>query len=592
MSALRIVRKLITYRTKLLVTMMVLVCAISALTLYFVESRAIANLEHQLQQEFETGLAALHQSQQVRHAAILEHCRALVKKSRIHAALEDNALDLLYPSAREELRDIMENPREAPSSNLRGLSAKFYRFLDRDGHVISPNTSFNIGRLSTKEEAQLSLTRTPLTPQLGYLERENSPSGEELYEVIAMPIVSTETGEVIATLVLGFVPMQLDSLTPRSKLRSGIYLGGKLYISSLSARENADLAAALASTVEPSSISSPLRVNVESTPHLLFHTTLNADSLFPTAQEVCIFSLADFLDRRKEIRLQVLAGGLFVLLGGFLVSRVVANRFSRPVEDLARESADNKNLRVQAEAALEATSRELQRSIRFSADASHQLKTPVTVLRAGLEELLARPHLSPKDCEELAALVHQTYRLSGVIEDLLLLSKVEAGRLSIQFAPVNLSLLIDGWLDDLSALPDPLQLTAETDVPPDTYIQGEQRYVTLVLQNLLENARKYNRVDGRVKITVRTDHDSGFVVMTIGNTGQAIAPEAQEHIFERFHRGTAGENVPGYGLGLNLAQELARIHRGDLRLLRSADDWTEFEVKFRSAPKPSPAAVK
>ena len=71
--------------------------------------------------------------------------------------------------------------------------------------------------------------------------------------------------------------------------------------------------------------------------------------------------------------------------------------------------------------------------------------------------------------------------------------------------------------------------------------------------------------------------------MTVGNTGPAIPPTSQEHMFERFHRGTVGENVPGHGIGLNLARELARLHGGDLRLARSDGDWTEFELRLKLA---------
>jgi signal transduction histidine kinase len=71
------------------------------------------------------------------------------------------------------------------------------------------------------------------------------------------------------------------------------------------------------------------------------------------------------------------------------------------------------------------------------------------------------------------------------------------------------------------------------------------------------------------------------VVLTVGNTGRPIPTAAQAHIFERFHRGFIGENVPGHGLGLNLARELARLHHGDLRLTRSDETWTEFEVRFQ-----------
>jgi len=146
---------------------------------------------------------------------------------------------------------------------------------------------------------------------------------------------------------------------------------------------------------------------------------------------------------------------------------------------------------------------------------------------------------------------------------------------------VDLSQLLEAWLDDLGALPDDLKLAVETDFPPLLCIAGEKRYTTLVLQNLLENARKYNRPGGRIRLTARAE--GVWAILAIGNTGPPIPPAAQEHIFERFHRGAAAENVSGHGLGLNLARELARLHRGDVRLARSDDAWTEFEVRFRLA---------
>jgi signal transduction histidine kinase len=121
-------------------------------------------------------------------------------------------------------------------------------------------------------------------------------------------------------------------------------------------------------------------------------------------------------------------------------------------------------------------------------------------------------------------------------------------------------------------------------VAPALHVAGEKRYLALILQNLLENARKYNRQGGRIRVAARAEGDTVF--LTVGNTGGPIPASAQEHIFERFHRGAIGENVPGYGLGLNLARELARLHHGNLRLLRSDEAWTEFEVSFRVARAP------
>jgi signal transduction histidine kinase len=141
-------------------------------------------------------------------------------------------------------------------------------------------------------------------------------------------------------------------------------------------------------------------------------------------------------------------------------------------------------------------------------------------------------------------------------------------------------------------LPDEHEVKVETDFPDELHIVGEKRYTAIILQNLLENARKYNfRRGGRIRIAARID--DGEARLLVGNTGHPISPEGQAHIFERFHRGVIGENVPGYGLGLNLARELARLHQGDLRLVRSDETFTEFEVRFRLthlAHKPSPTA--
>jgi signal transduction histidine kinase len=293
--------------------------------------------------------------------------------------------------------------------------------------------------------------------------------------------------------------------------------------------------------------------------------------------------------RLHWLRWQIGGAGALLLLGGFVASHFVAARLSMPVEKLAVDSEKNRAQRKRAEAALASTSEELKRSTRYSADASHQLKSPVTVLRAGLETLLAREDFKPEVYHELSALLHQTYRLTGVIDDLLLLSRMDAGHLQIESEPVNLSELLEEWLDDLGALRDSLDVKIEKKFPAELYVAGEKRYTSLIVQNLLDNARKYNRPGGRIRVTAHTETDE--IVLTIGNTGRPIAPPAQEHIFDRFQRGSAGAGASGHGLGLNLARELARLHGGDLRLVGSDGDWTEFEVRFRVAQAvPSRAA--
>src|SRR5205823_8759436 len=111
------------------------------------------------------------------------------------------------------------------------------------------------------------------------------------------------------------------------------------------------------------------------------------------------------------------------------------------------DSEKNRAKRRRAEIALVSTRKKLRRSTRYSADASHQLKSPVTVLRAGLESMLAREDFKPEIYEELSGLLHQTHRLTGVIDDLLLLSRLDAGHLEIASEPLNLDPLIYDWLD-------------------------------------------------------------------------------------------------------------------------------------------------
>ena len=570
-------RRVRSFRTKLLTAMMLVVSGLMAFALYFAQRHVTAAAQHDLQQDFQAELSSLDKVQELRNAALAERCSALALRPRIHAALEDNALDLLYPSAKDELRDLMED--EGSLHTGPSLHAKFYRFLDAAGAVLPPPNPKDVGQLSLGVETQLILKKLPETQQIGYI-RENAGSTDETVdEVVAVPIFSTETGDVISALVVGFKAFELIGKSAGAGTKSGIWLNDQLHMPSLSKSAQAALGSEIAKAVTNSaSAQSNFTVTVNAAPQLLFYKRLNPNSLFPPAYEICVYPLADSMAQLHQLRWRIGGAGALLLLGGFVASHFVAARLAVPVEKLELDSEKNRAQRKHAETALVSTSEKLQRSTRYSADASHQLKSPVTVLRAGLEGLLARDDFKPEIYEELSALLHHTHRLTGVIDDLLLLSRVDAGHLQIDSQPVNLSQIIEEWLDDLGALPDSPEVKIEKNFPADLCIAGEKRYTSLIVQNLLENARKYNRPNGLIRVTAARNR--GEVMLTIGNTGRPIARDAQEHVFERFHRGGTGSHISGHGLGLNLARELARLHDGDLRLVRSQDDWTEFEARF------------
>jgi signal transduction histidine kinase len=570
------------FRTKLVAAMMLVVSALTALGLYFTQHKVAATAERDLQENFQAKLASLHIVQELRHTALTERCRELVSKPRIHAALEDNALDLLYPSAKDELRDLMEGAEPSQAEAAGSLHARFYRFLDATGAILSSPNPQDVGELSTEAMAHLALKKLPEVQQIGYVSEAGDSADGTVDEVMVVPIFSTETGDVISALVVGFKPFEVISKSARAGLNSGIWMNGRLHLPSLPKSAQSALGDEIANAVTKSDrVQNNFNVTINGTPQLLFYKLLNPESVFPSAYEICFYPLTESVAQQRRLRWQIGGAGALLLLGGFVVSHLIATRLSVPVEKLALDSEKDRLQRKRAEAALASTSEELQRSARYSADASHQLKSPVTVLRAGLDSLLAREDFKPEVYHELSALLHQTYRLTGVIDDLLLLSRVDAGHLQIEAEPVNLGDLIEEWLDDLSALPDSPDMKIEKKLPAEIYIAGERRYTSLIVQNLLENARKYNRPGGCIQVAVR--RDTAEVVLTVGNTGRPIAQTAQQHIFDRFHRGAPVSDISGHGLGLNLARELARLHGGDLRLLRSDNDWTEFEVRFRVA---------
>ena len=575
-------RKVTSFRTKLLAAIMLVVSAITVSGFYLAQRNVTAAAKRDLQQNFQAELSSLDKVQKFRHAAIAERCSALASRPRIHAALEDNALDLLYPSAKDELRDLMEGEESLPEEEAPSLHAKFYRFLDAGGAVLSPPNPKDVGELNPHAEAQLGLKQLAETQQIGYTQENVEGKDEIVDEIVAVPIFSTETGNVISALVVGFTPFELTGKGAGAGMGSGIWVNGRLHLPSLPKSMQLSVGDEIANAVTKSDRpGNNLTVTVNGVPQLLFYKRLNPNSLFPPAYEICVYPLVDSMTQLHRLRWQIGGVGALLLLGGFVASQFIATRLSVPVEKLALDSAENRAQRQRAEVALESKSEELKRTARYSADASHQLKSPVTVLRAGLETLLRREDFNPEVYDELSALLHQTHRLTGVIDDLLLLSRLDAGHLQIDSQPVNLSQVVDEWLDDLSALPDSVDVKIEKESPADLYVSGEKQYASLIVQNLLENARKYNRSGGRLRVAGRRKDNQ--VVLTIGNTGRPIPSSAQEHIFERFHHSSTAS---GHGLGLNLARELTRLHGGDLRLVRSENDWTEFEVRFRVATPP------
>src|SRR5262249_44123768 len=227
-------------------------------------------------------------------------------------------------------------------------------------------------------------------------------------------------------------------------------------------------------------------------------------------------------------------------------------------------------------ATFERWERSFEQSVRFSADASHQLKTPITVLRAGIEEIVADVECSEGTQARADGLLHRIHHLSSVVDNLLLLSRADAGRLDLSKAEFDLGEVLEGVLDDALTLAEPLDLSVEAHVPKHLLLKADRTFVAIIAQNLVENAVKYNTPGGRIRVGARIVN--GAVEITISNTGNGIPKDRTGQLFERFYRVRRDERVSGQGLGLSIARELARAHGGDVELVRSDGSWTEMRV--------------
>jgi signal transduction histidine kinase len=226
--------------------------------------------------------------------------------------------------------------------------------------------------------------------------------------------------------------------------------------------------------------------------------------------------------------------------------------------------------------------RSFEQSVRFSAEASHHLKTPLAVLRAGIEEMLIDSTTTAQQQDRLAALLHQLHQLTSISENLLLLARADAGRLQLSCEQFDLREVLDGVCDDARALAEPNGLTVQAALPNQLLFVGDRSSVALILQNLVENGIKYNESGGLICIDVQ--RKDGSVEVTVRNNGVPIPADRAQHIFDRFYRARPDARIPGSGLGLSIARELARAQGGELELKRSDMKWTEFSLRLPLRP--------
>ncbi|MEN6305861.1 MAG: ATP-binding protein, partial [Armatimonadia bacterium] len=235
-------------------------------------------------------------------------------------------------------------------------------------------------------------------------------------------------------------------------------------------------------------------------------------------------------------------------------------------------------------AMLERLEQSFHQATRFSADAAHELKTPLTILQGELEQALQEAHTGSRQQRVYSELLEEVQRLKTIIRKLLLLSLADAGQLQLTTRPLDLSAAVVELRDDTEVLAP--ELTVESDVAPGIWVEADPELLGQVLQNLASNAIKYNRPGGSVKYQLQRKDETAR--LTVINTGVGVPPEDLHKVFQRFYRANKARDraVDGIGLGLSLAREIVRAHGGELALVSSRDDHTTFVLSLPAIQAP------
>jgi len=226
---------------------------------------------------------------------------------------------------------------------------------------------------------------------------------------------------------------------------------------------------------------------------------------------------------------------------------------------------------------------------RFSADAAHELRTPLTIIRGELELVSSGERLSDTVSDALASALEEITRLTGLVDNLITVSRMESLWGKRAHAPVDLRELADETLDQMNLMAEEknIALTGPGEGGPVNVI-GDRDRLKQVLVNLLDNAIKYTPDGGKVTVSTAIEGDHGIV--TVEDTGIGIDPAHHEGVFERFYRVTPDRGEIGAGLGLAIVRSICHAHGGQVGLQSAPEIGSCFRVELPLAESKMAAA--
>ena len=216
----------------------------------------------------------------------------------------------------------------------------------------------------------------------------------------------------------------------------------------------------------------------------------------------------------------------------------------------------------------------------FVADASHELKTPLTVILANNNIMMSHPQSRVTDERQwLESTEEEAQHMKQLIDQMLFLAKSDAGNTQVQLSEVNLSEIVEGSALNFEPVAFEREVLIDTDIRPDILMQGNQLQLNQLAHILIDNAVKYAEDNSTVTIALHKHGDG--TEFTVNNKGSVISKEEMEHIFDRFYRAEKSRTTKGYGLGLAIAQRIVEDMNGKITVQSNQTDGTPFTVYFK-----------
>ncbi len=220
----------------------------------------------------------------------------------------------------------------------------------------------------------------------------------------------------------------------------------------------------------------------------------------------------------------------------------------------------------------------------FVTDASHELKTPLTVILANTSILLKHPERSiASQSKWLESTQVEAQNMEGLVSEMLTLAQVES-RPTSHPEPIDLTDLVNAQVLQFESVAFEQGFELESDIADNVVVLGDRERIRKLVSTLIENASKYVNRDGRVSVTLEIRGKNACY--TVFNTGSEISEEDLPHVFDRFYRADKARTngVGGFGLGLAIAREIARDHHGDIVAKSEKNVGTTFEATVALRP--------